>query len=102
MSNDHYTHSGFPATNSTGSSQNMRNELDLITNGFAKLPSFAGNANRQVYVNAGETGLEARAVSPVIASAVTYVPGSGVASTNVQDAVAEVMAAAVAFSIALG
>lgn len=57
IGNDYYTHGGFPATGSQGSSAQMRAELDLITAGFNKLPSFAGNANKVVVINSGATAL---------------------------------------------
>jgi hypothetical protein len=57
IGNDYYTHGGFPATGSVASSASMRAELDTITAGFDKLPSFAGNASKAVIVNGGATAL---------------------------------------------
>lgn len=57
VGNDYYTHGGFPATGSVASSSGMRAELDSITAGFDKLPTFAGNANKPVVINGGATGL---------------------------------------------
>ena len=59
MANPYYDHSTFPAPNSAGSSAAMRTELDLIEQGFDKLPTFSGNASRLIAVNATETALEA-------------------------------------------
>lgn len=57
IGNDYYTHGGFPATGSVASSSGMRAELDSITAGFDKMPTFAGNANKAVVINGGATGL---------------------------------------------
>lgn len=57
MANPYYDHTTFPVANSPGSSQAMRNELDAVEGGFDKLPTFAGNAGKIVYVNVGETAL---------------------------------------------
>ena len=56
MSNSFYTHGSFPSTGSAATSATMRNELDLITQGFDKLPTLAsGSANQVVVLSA--TGL---------------------------------------------
>ena len=56
MSNSFYTHGSFPSTGSAATSATMRNELDLITAGFDKLPTLAsGSANQVVVLSA--TGL---------------------------------------------
>lgn len=59
MSNTYYAHGIYPAPNSAGASANMRNELDLITTGFDKLPELTGNNNKAVQVSADGTKLEA-------------------------------------------
>lgn len=59
MSNQYYAHGIYPAPNSAGASANMRNELDLITTGFDKLPELTGNNNKAVQVSADGTKLEA-------------------------------------------
>jgi hypothetical protein len=58
MANPYYDHTTFPSPNSAGSSAAMRTELDLIEQGFDKLPTLSGNANKLVAVNASETALE--------------------------------------------
>lgn len=57
--NPYYDHGSFPSGGSLGSSAAMRAELDLIEAGFAKLPTFSGNANKIVTVNSGATALTA-------------------------------------------
>ncbi len=59
MSNtgEFYDHTTFPVTRSTGSSANMRAELDLIETGFNKLPPMTGNALRLVKVGSAATDL---------------------------------------------
>ena len=57
MSNSYYVHATFPAPNSPGSSASMRNELELITDGFDKLPTLSGNGYKVAIVNAGGTAL---------------------------------------------
>lgn len=56
---EYYTPSGAPATSSAGSSSTIRAELDLVKDGFGKLPDLAGNGSKVVRVNAGATALEA-------------------------------------------
>jgi hypothetical protein len=57
VANDYYTHGSFPSAGSPATSASMRAELDLITAGFDKLPSFTGNANKPVVINGGANGL---------------------------------------------
>lgn len=57
LGNDFYTHGNFPAPSSPFTSASMRAEFDLISAGFAKLPTLAGNANKVVIINGGATGL---------------------------------------------
>ena len=59
MSNQYYNHGSYPTPNAPGSSAQMRAELELVTEGFNKLPALTGNANKVVTVNAGATGLQA-------------------------------------------
>jgi hypothetical protein len=89
MSNNFYNHSGFPAANANGSSATMRAELDSIAAGFDKLPALTGNGDKAIYVNTAGTALEARAVTGVPASSVSFTPTGTIASTDVQAAVAE-------------
>lgn len=58
MSNSYYNHSTFPGPFAPGASANLRQELQLITDGFDKLPILAGNAGLLVRVNATADGLE--------------------------------------------
>jgi len=58
MANNYYNHGTYPTPNSPGSSALLRNELDLITAGFDKLPSLVlGNANKLVVINSAGTAL---------------------------------------------
>lgn len=49
--NNFYTPTGVPQTSSQGTSAVMRNEFDLIADGFDKLPLLTGNANRAVVID---------------------------------------------------
>ena len=51
MPNSFYNHATYPTPNSAGSSSSMRAELDLITAGFNKLPTLAGNGYKVVGIN---------------------------------------------------
>lgn len=59
MSNEYYTPSGSPTTNSDGSSAVMRAEFASIQTGLDKLPVLAANGDKAVFVNAGGTALTA-------------------------------------------
>ncbi len=61
MSNSYYVHATYPTPNSPGSSANLRNELELITDGFDKLPVLTGNPYKVVMVNSAGTALLASA-----------------------------------------
>ena len=52
MPNSFYNHNTYPAPNSAGSSAALRAELDLVTAGFNKLPTLAGNGYKVVGINA--------------------------------------------------
>lgn len=58
MANDYYTHTSFPAPGAAGASATMRAELDLVTTGFDKLPTLAGNASKVPRINSTGTALE--------------------------------------------
>lgn len=51
MANEFYTPSGTPADNSEGDPGVMRSEFDRIKQGFDKMPTLAGNANRPVLID---------------------------------------------------
>lgn len=59
MSNDFYNHGLYPGPNAPGSSSNMRAELDLISAGFDKMPTLAGNGGKLVTINSAGTALVA-------------------------------------------
>lgn len=59
MSNPYYDHTTYPNPNAPGASAALRAELELISAGFDKLPTLAGNAGKLVRVNAAGTALEA-------------------------------------------
>lgn len=59
MSNEYYTPSGSPTTNSDGSSAVMRAEFASIQDGLDKLPVLTANGDKAVFVNAGGTALTA-------------------------------------------
>lgn len=56
VANDFYTHGSFPSPGSPATSAAMRAELDLISAGFDKLPSFSGHANKAVIINGSANG----------------------------------------------
>ena len=58
MSNDFYIKSGTPATNSAGSSSEMRSEFASVEAGFDKLPTVTGNPDKPVFVNTAGTAME--------------------------------------------
>lgn len=84
---EYYAHTTYPANSSSGSSSAMRAELDLITTGFGKLPTMAGNGSKLVAINAGGTALVAAtttgtgnavlATSPTLVTPVLGTPASG-------------------------
>lgn len=78
MSNEYYTPTGWPTFNATGSSQDARDELDAIEDGFDLCPTLTGNGGNFAKVNAGATALES-----VTASAIRTLL-SLVVGTNVQ------------------
>lgn len=57
VANDYYTHGSFPSPGSPATSAAMRAELDLITAGFDKLPTFSGNASKAVIINGSANAL---------------------------------------------
>lgn len=59
MSNEFYDHTTYPAPNASGSSAQLRAELEKIEAGFAKLPTLSGSGAKLVRVNILGTGLEA-------------------------------------------
>ena len=66
MSNEYYTPSGSPTTNSDGSSAVMRAEFASIQAGLDKLPVLAANGDKAVFVNAGGTALTAVAAATAL------------------------------------
>lgn len=75
MTNPYYNHGSFPATSSAGTSAAMRAELDLITQGFNKLPTLT--ANNMVFVNSSGTGLEPRSgIDGIVIGNVTPAAGT--------------------------
>lgn len=63
MSNEFYNPSGSPGTSAAGSSSSMRSEFVAVQGGFAKLPTMTSKSALPVFVNAGETALEAVSAS---------------------------------------
>lgn len=61
---EYYDHTTYPVANSLGTSQGLRNELELIEGGFGKLPDLAGNANKPVFVRPDGSGLTAASTFP--------------------------------------
>lgn len=87
MSNSYYNHATYPAPNSPGSSAQLRNELELITTGFNKLPTISlANAHKVAAVNATGDALVATSALQGLAitsSSVNSTPiGASSASTG--------------------
>jgi hypothetical protein len=57
MSNNYYTHTTYPTPNSPGSSAQLRAELELVTDGFDKLPTLTGNGYKVAMVNSAGDAL---------------------------------------------
>jgi len=60
---EYYDSTGAPGSGSAGSSSTIRAEFDAIQDAFDKLPDLSGNASLPVFVNSGETALEAVSAS---------------------------------------
>lgn len=58
MTNSYYNPTGVPSTNADGLSADMRNEFDLIRQGFEKFPDPAGHPSEPVFANAAANGFE--------------------------------------------
>lgn len=56
--NPFYTPSGAPFTQGAGSSSEMRQEFQRISDGFAVFPDIAGGAGQILAVNDAETGFK--------------------------------------------
>ena len=82
MSNDFYTKSGNPGPNSPGSSTTIRAEFELIQDGFEKMPTITGNANKPIRVNAAGTALEASASHSGLAITASTVDSTPVGATT--------------------
>jgi hypothetical protein len=96
MTNPYYTDSADPATASTGRSAPIRAQFAAIEDGFDKLPTLSGNANKVILVNAAGTSLTASATVPDGTLAVTQSVGDS--STKIATTA---FVAATAFSSAL-
>ncbi len=66
FANDFYTPSGAPATGAALSSAPIRSEFSSIEDGFDLLPGLTGNSELPVFVNSGETSLEAVSASTAL------------------------------------
>ena len=66
--NEFFTPSGAPSTGSAGASATMRNELQLVEDGFDKLPAMSTAQGKLLRVNAGGTAIVADVESATIAA----------------------------------
>ena len=82
MSNNFYTKSGNPGPNSPGSSTTIRAEFELIQDGFEKMPTITGNANKPIRVNSAGTALEASAAQSGLAITASTVDSTPVGATT--------------------
>jgi hypothetical protein len=80
MANSFYNHSIFPTPNAPGSSAQMRNELDLVTAAFNKLPTLAGNGYKLAMVNASGMALVASASLQALALTASTLDSSPIGS----------------------
>lgn len=63
MTNEYYTHSGWPVLRSKGDSVTARIEFQEIEDGFDKCPTLNLNGDEMLFVNTGETGLTTAAAA---------------------------------------
>lgn len=63
MTNSYYNPTGVPSTNADGLSADMRNEFDLIRQGFEKFPDPAGHPSEPVFANAAANGFELKSAA---------------------------------------
>lgn len=77
MSNEFYTHTGWPATSGSGQSVDARAELNALQAAFDKMPALSTNANKLVVVNGSGNGLTIMSQANV--SSTTWTPTFNVA-----------------------
>lgn len=82
MSNSYYNHSTYPTPNSPGSSAQLRAELELVTDGFDKLPTLAGNGYKVAMVNAAGDALIASAALQSLAITASTLNSTPIGGTN--------------------
>lgn len=66
MSNDFYTPSGTPVSNSSGASSAVRSEFQLIESAFNKFPALTANGSKFLRINSGATAVEALSASDAL------------------------------------
>ena len=82
MSNSYYNHSAYPAPNAPGSSAALRAELDLVTAGFAKLPTLAGNGYKVAMVSADESTLIASSALQALTITQSFLDSTPIGTTT--------------------
>jgi hypothetical protein len=97
MSNSYYVHATYPTPNSPGSSATLRNELELITDGFDKLPALSGNSYKVVMVNPGSTALTASAALQNISITASSLNNTSIGATSPSTGAFTTVAQAAAF-----
>jgi len=82
MPNSYYNHGSYPSPNSPGSSAQLRAELELITSGFAKLPTLSGNAYQVAMVNSAGTALVASSALQALAITSSTIDSTPIGATT--------------------
>ena len=98
MSNSYYVHSNYPTPNSPGSSANLRNELELITDGFDRLPTLSGNGYKVAMVNAGGTALLASAALQNLAITSSTLNSTPIGASSPSTGAVTTLSASLGFS----
>ena len=82
MSNSYYNHTTFPTPNSTGSSAQMRAQFDLVTAGFALLPTLTGNGYKVAMIAADGSTLMASSALQALAITSSTIDSTPIGATT--------------------
>lgn len=82
MSNSYYNHGSYPAPNAPGSSAQLRAELELITDGFDKLPTLSGNAYKVAMIDSSGATLVASSALQSLAITSSTINGTPIGGTT--------------------
>ena len=82
MSNSYYNHTTFPTPNSPGSSAQMRAQFDLVTAGFALLPTLTGNGYKVAMIAADGSTLMASSALQALAITSSTIDSTPIGATT--------------------